>query len=193
MFIELRWGSIRGLERFSEAIRALGNDESRKVLNRAINRTGDSAKGKVNTALAKQTGLRKSIIVRAVRVRRSGWERLEYRIESSGGDVSLKYFEPRETDAGVSAKPFGQRAVFAQTFLSGGAWPEGRTKLIAGGHAFYRSSGSRLPIERSKSGVVIPAEMVKGATADAFTGAVANVLPRRIAHEIGRITKGVVT
>ena len=44
-----------------------------------------------------------------------------------------------------------------------------------------------------KSGVFIPKEMVKGATAAAFNAAVDKVLPQRIAHEIKRATKGVVS
>lgn len=193
MRVELRWGDIRGLHRFSEAIRSLGNDESRKVLNRAVNRTGDMARTKVVRALTKQTGLKRGIIDRAVDTKRSSWEGLVYSMESTGGDVSLKYFDPSETGEGVSAKPFGRRAVFEGTFLRGGAWPNRRGKLLAGGHAFFRTGPKRLPIERSKSGVVIPAEMVKDATAAAFKTTVADVLPRRVEHEIRRASKGVIT
>jgi hypothetical protein len=191
--LSLRWSNIRGLQRFDEAIRALGNDLPRKVLNRAVNRAGDMAKTQITRALTQQTGLTRKVIVAAIKVKRSEWDGLTYKMTTKGGDVSLKFFDPKETDDGVRAKPFGKPTVFHQTFLSGGRWPDGRRGLIAGGHAFYRTSAARKPIDVADSGVIIPAEMVKGATADAFQSTVARVLPERVEHEIKRATKGVVS
>ncbi|WP_026358862.1 phage tail protein [Aureimonas ureilytica] len=195
MRVDLRWEDVRGLKRFSEAIRALGNDESRKALNRALNRTGEMAKTKVRRALTKQTGLQAKVVTKALKVRRSSWEKLTYSIEGEGGNISLKYFKPSETDAGVVASPFGRKAVFAATFLKGGAWPNRLASgaFVANGHAMYRTGPARMPIARAKSGVVIPNEMVQGASAAAFEETAAEVLPRRIEHEVKRATKGVVS
>ncbi len=191
--VMLRWSDVGGLRRFEEAIRALGNDTSRKVLARAVNRTGEMARTQVRSALTKQTGLKRKVIIAAVKTNRSDWEDLTFSLYSTGGDVSLKFFEPTETDEGVRAKPFNRSTVFPATFRRGGEWPGGRGALLAGGHAFFRAGTKRLPIERARSGVIIPAEMVKDASAEAFTSTAATVLPRRVEHEIKRVTKGVVS
>lgn len=163
---------------------ALGNDAP-KVINRALNRTGDMARTRVVRVLAKQTGLPQKTIRKAVKVKRASWSDLEYTLRSSGGDVSLKYFKARETRAGVTAFVRGERQLFESSFMKGGSFSRGRVSLNMGGHVFQRI-GSRTELEKLKSGVFIPIEMVEGATADAFEGLVADVLPRRISHEISR-------
>ncbi|MGR3199711.1 MAG: hypothetical protein ACU0DM_13365 [Paracoccus sp. (in: a-proteobacteria)] len=172
-------------------LKSLGARDMRKVANRAVNRAGDKAKTQVVRALTAQTGLKRKVIVKAIgKPKRSDWDTLSYAMTTRGGDVSLKFFDPTEGDLGVAAKPFGQRTVYPGTFMRGGRWPGGRHGFIAGRHVFYRSAGARLPIAKTRSGVVIPAEMVKGRTADAFTSTIAHVLPQRIAHELKRMTKG---
>ncbi|HEV7293085.1 MAG TPA: hypothetical protein VGN79_12270 [Devosia sp.] len=189
--ISISWGDIDGLRRFDNMLKALGGPQMQKASAAAINRSGDMAKTQVTRALSKQTGLKRGIIVKAIgKPKRANWGDLSYEMKTEGGDVSLKYFAPKETEAGVRAKPFGKSTIFPATFLSGGEWPGGRTGLIAGGHAFFRAGGSRLPIERARSGVIIPAEMVKGATALAFERSVQQNLPRRLEHELNRITGG---
>lgn len=114
-------------------------------------------------------------------------------MSAHGGDVALKYFGARETKVGVSAAPFGKRKVFASTFMRAGWWPNRVAKPNWNGQVFKRVGAAKLPIEKQKSGVIIPNEMVQGATRDAFRSTVARVLPQRLAHEINRLTKGVVT
>lgn len=48
------------------------------------------------------------------------------------------------------------------------------------GPVFKCVGSSKLPVEKQKSGVIIAAEMVKGATEVAFNVTVAHVLPQRI-------------
>jgi len=191
MSLKVTWGDVEGLRRFDNMLRSLGDKEMRKVANRAINRAGDMAKTQVVRALTTQTGLKRKVIVKAIgKPKRSEWGDLTYTMTTRGGDVSLKFFDPKEGDIGVVAKPFGRSTVYPATFMRGGQWPGGRQGFIAGRHVFYRSEGARLPIAKAKSGVAIPAEMVKGATADAFTSTVARVLPQRIEHELMRLSKG---
>lgn len=176
---------VRDLERFGNMIGALGQDGP-KAVNRALNRTGDMARTRVVRALAKQTGLPQKTIRKAVKVKRSLWQDLEYRLSSSGGDVSLKYFKARETRKGVTAFVRGERELFEGAFTRGGSFARGRVALNMGGHVFQRIGG-RTELEKLKSGVFIPIEMVEGATAAAFEDVVADVLPRRLDHEINRI------
>jgi hypothetical protein len=176
---------VRDLERFGNMIGALGQDGP-KAVNRALNRTGDMARTRVVRELAKQTGLPQKTIRKAVKVKRSSWQDLEYRLSSSGGDVSLKYFKARETRKGVTAFVRGERELFEGAFTKGGSFARGRVALNMGGHVFQRIGG-RTELEKLKSGVFIPIEMVEGATAAAFEDVVADVLPRRLDHEINRI------
>lgn len=176
---------VRDLKRFGNMIGALGQDGP-KAVNRALNRTGDMARTQVVRALAKQTGLPQKTIRKAVKVKRSSWQSLEYTLSSSGGDVSLKYFKARETRKGVTAFVRGERELFAGSFIKGGSFARGRVALSMGGHVFQRIGG-RTELERLKSGVFIPIEMVEGATAAAFEGVVVDVLPRRLDHEINRL------
>lgn len=175
---------VRDLERFGNMIGALGQ-EGPKAVNRAMNRTGDTARTRVVRELAKQTGLPQKTIRKAVKVKRSSWQDLEYRLSASGGDVALKYFKARETRQGVTAFVRGERELFAGTFIMGGSFGRGRVALNMGGHVFQRIGG-RTELEKLKSGVFIPVEMVEGATAHAFDATVSEQLPRRLDHEIGR-------
>lgn len=175
---------VKGFKQFDNLLGSLGEDAP-KVINRALNRTGDMAKTRVVRELTKQTGLPRKTILKALKVRRSSWKDLEYTIKASGGDVSLKYFKARETRRGVTAFVRGERELFEHTFIKGGSFARGRVDINMGGHVFERIGG-RNEIEKIKSGVFIPIEMVEGATAQSFEDLVADVLPRRINHEINR-------
>jgi hypothetical protein len=176
-------GELKG---FGNMLGALG-DEGPKVETRALNRTGDTARTRVVRALAKQTGLPQKTIRKAVKVKRASWRDLEYRLTAAGGNVSLKYFKARETRKGVTAFVRGERELFEGAFMKGGSFARGR--VIAqglNGHVFQRIGG-RTELERLRSGVFIPTEMVEGETAKAFEAVVSEVLPRRLHHEINRV------
>lgn len=185
--LALRWQDVTALRRFDNMLGALGK-EAPKVLSRAVNRAGDMARTQVRRELTAQTGLKRKTIVKAVKTKRAGWRDLSYEMRSRGGDIALKFFAARETRKGVSAAPFGKRRVFAGMFIKGGRVP-GRVPLNMGGHVFRRVGQGRVPIELQDSGVIIPAEMVEGATAQAFRTTASRELPRRVEHEIGRLLR----
>lgn len=183
---------VKELEQFGNMLGALGQDGP-KVITRALNRTGDMARTRVVRELAKQTGLPQKTIRKAVKVQRPVWgsatgkgRDLTYTLSASGGDVSLKYFKARETRRGVTAFVRGERELFEGAFIKGGSFARGRVVAKGlNGHVFQRIGG-RTELEKLKSGVFIPIEMVQGATANAFEATVADVLPRRLDHEINR-------
>jgi hypothetical protein len=150
---------------------------------RAVKRTGDMTKTRVVRALTAQTGLKRDVIVRAVKARPAG---MSYSLMSRGGDVHLKYFKARRTKAGVSAAPWNKRRLFAGTFI---ARAKGGGSMY-GGQVFKRVGKSRLPIEAQRSGLFIPKEMISGATAAEFLLAVRTILPVRLQHELARILGG---
>ena len=162
------------------------------IIARAINHTGDKAKTAVIKSLVEQTGLKRKVIAKAVRVRRStsGMEtrgkagRAEYTLYTRGGDISLKYFGARETAKGVSAAPAGRRFITQDAFILGGR-PGHRVPIgKLGGHVFKREGKGRLKIVKQVSDVSIPDQMLKGATKQSFEQIATQDLSARIEHEI---------
>ncbi len=192
MSLAINWRDVDGLERFDEALRKLGRNDAPLIYRRALSRTGDMAKTKVVRALTKQTGLPRKVIVKSIKVTRPSYSDLSYTMRTTGGDIALKFFKARETRKGVSAAPWGKRQVFPGTFMKGGRFPN-RVPINMGGHVLERTSTFKYPLRKVKSGVIIPVEMLKGETADAFNRTVREVLPVRVAHEIKRATGGVIT
>ena len=172
------------------------------ALARALNHTGDKAKTSMTRALTAQTGLKRRVIVKALRVNKAGAGALTYTIKSAGGNVGLKYFGARETRAGVSSAPWNQRSIYPHTFMKAGWWPKRVTKSNWNGQVFERV-GSKTQTEhgtkgrggmdrfvKAKSGLFIPTEMVTGVSATAFNAAVEANLPARLEHELGRLMGG---
>lgn len=158
------------------------------IIGRAINHTGDKAKTAVIRALTAQTGLKRKVIAKAVKVKRASYTRdgggNGYIMTTRGGDISLKYFDARETSTGVSAAPMGRRIEFKSNFILGGR-PGRRVPIKKlGGHVFKREGKGRLRIIRQVSDVAIPDQMLKGATKEAFERIATQDLSARIEHEI---------
>lgn len=179
---------LKDFQRLANIFAAAG-DQAPHAVRRGLNRAGDKARTQMKRTLVKQTGLKAGVIARALKTRRANFGSLSYEIVSRGGDISLKHFGPRETRKGVSAAPRGQRAVFNATFLKGGQFPNRKT-LKMGGHVFARAGSKRSPIEKRKSGVFIPVEMVTGSTAAAFYAAANSHLGDDIARELFAILSG---
>lgn len=189
MSLFLTWTASgeRALAIMLQALRDLGPGKFASMASRVTNRVGDMARTQVRRTLPDQAGLRRQVIVRAVRTTRATVADATYVLTASGGQIALKHFGARETRSGVSAAPRGQRQVFAGTFLKGGRFPN-RKDIGMGGHVFERLGDGRLPIGKVKSDVTIPQEMVTGATAAAFTGTAGSVFPRRLRHEVEQAT-----
>lgn len=166
----------------------------RPAIRMAVNDTGDRTRTPMKRALAPQTGLKPKVITAAVKTDRATDGSLTYTLRSRGGNIRLKYFAARETRPGVSAAPRSQRRVFAGTFMKAGWWPKRVTKPNWNGQVFRRAGGKtrngKDRFEVVRSGVFIPEEMVRGATAAAFNATSARVLPERLAHHLGRAMGG---
>lgn len=159
---------------------------------RALNRTQDGAKTQMVRALTVQTGLKRKTIVAALRSsKKASAGSLFAVLGTHGGDIRLKFFGPKETTGGVSAAPWGNRRVFARTFIHGGRFPNRKGgPFNQNGHVYVRSGKGRWPLKVARSGLFIPKEMVTGRSEDAFLAAVASILPKRLEHEIGRALVG---
>ncbi len=166
---------------------------------RAVNHTGDKAKTAVTRALTTQTGLKRKTIVAFLKVQRASAAKgtATYALRGRGGNISLKYFGARETQAGVSAAPLGKRMMFAGTFMKAGGFTKGRvTKPKWNGQVFRRAGGKTKDgegmdkFEKVRSGVYLAEQLVEGASAEAFRTLVATDLPARLEHEMRRVLAG---
>lgn len=167
---------------------AAGGKDMPAAVARALNRTGDSARVQMTRELTAQTGLKRKVIVAALKSpKRAAAGSLFYAIGSHGGDIRLKYLGAKETSSGVSAAPWGERKVYPHTFMKGGLFPNRHGGPFGDkGHVYVRAYGGRFPLRVAKSGLFIPKEMVKGRTEEAFFAAVNTVLPGRLEHELAR-------
>lgn len=184
------------LKKFGKDIAEL-NRRFPKAIPQTINQVGDRTKTQVIRSLTKQTGLPRRTIAKAVGdPMRAHPGRLSYTMVTKGGQVRLKYLAPRETRAGVSAKPWGKRTVFPGTFMMAGKFPN-RVKVDAfGGHVWRRLGyGQRRDgtigwkLTQVRSGMSIPAEMTTGATRAVFERTAGILLQQRVEALIGKLLK----
>lgn len=207
-----------GLMLFTRATAALKSPrKAGQVFSRAINETGRVGGTAAARALAVQTGLPGKTTLKAVRrnVTKSTPSTLSYVINGQGGDISLRYFKPRETRAGVSAAPRGIRQTFPGSFMKAGFWPKRTDKPGWNRQVFVRANtdgysynavksnpfvkSGQMKRERmgtkfrkEKSGVYIPVEMLRGETA-AVWDKTAERLEPRVIHHVNRMTGGLFT
>lgn len=186
--VRIRWAD-QNLKRFGKQIAAL-NERFPKVLLQEINKVGAKAKTQVIRNLTKQTGLPRATIVKAVGnpdQARTG--KLSYEMVTRGGNIRLKYLAPRETKAGVVAKPWGKRTLFAGTFMKGGRFPDRKVVAKFDGHVYRRLNTSGTKITQARSGMFIPTEMTTGATKAAFEAIAGPLLQQRVEAALTKLLK----
>lgn len=197
--IRIRWAD-NNLKRFGKQVDEL-HLRFPKVLPRIINQVGDRAKTQVIRNLTKQTGLPRATIVKAVGdPARAHPGSLTYGMTTRGGNIRLKFLSPRETRAGVVAKPWGKATLFPRSFMKGGKFPNRVVAPKLGGHVWInngrgvrifaepnqwggrsmtgRDTGQR--ITQVRSGMTIPTEMTTGATKAAFEAIAGPLLQQRV-------------
>lgn len=186
--VTVKWADDH-LKRFGKDIERLQRDFP-KVLPRIVNQVGDRAKTQVIRNLTKQTGLPRKTIVKAVGdPHRSHAARLSYEMVTRGGNIRLKYLAPRETRAGVTAKPWGKRQLFPGTFMKGGWFPNRKVVAKFDGHVYRRLNASGTRITQARSGMFIPTEMTTGTTKAAFERIAAPLLQQRVEAAILKLLK----
>lgn len=191
MSIKVAWRSKAGLDRMERSMHDLGAERKfASAAARSLNKVGGKARTQVQRNLVKQTGLARSTIVRAVQQHGASPGRLAFELRSHGGDIALKYFSPKEFRAGVKAKPFGKSTLFPGTFLRAGWFPSRVETTRFGGHVMKRTGADKWPVESQDSGVIIPAEMVKGQSLAAWRLVVDRDLPARLMHDLSRAAGG---
>jgi hypothetical protein len=202
MAVQLRIDAV-DVSRLANVLASAG-EKMPVAVARAINHTGNKARTAMVKSLTVQTGLKRKVIVKALKTRRAAQKGdLAYTIYSRGGDISLKYFKPREASGGVTAFPWGKRKHYRGFFMKSGRSKKfgkgfigpikGRRLLPKlGGHVYQNVEGGKWTgkFELQDSGVIIPNEMVTGATEAAFYEVAQRDLADRLAHELYRVLDG---
>lgn len=180
------------LARYGNQLKALGEGGARKAMARALNYEGKKMYSAVKSALHRQTSIRAGDVHRALKTRQArpgvsskGATALEFVIEGTGRELSLRYFSPSQKKAGTSAKVWGRRQMFNRAFM--GPKP-GAIAMKLNGNVFHRLSAERLPIEKMW-GPSISKEMVKDQAKAAFEEAAPRVVSR-VEVEIATILRG---
>lgn len=172
------------LVRLSQSVERLGSGQARVAMARALNHEGRKTFALVKRTLGKQTSAPAAIIASQVRYRQPSQkgDALQAEIRATGSELPLKEFKPRQFKAGTRARVWGRLQSFPGTFMGP------RPGVVAAGlrgQVWVRGGADRLPIE-VVFGPSLPKEMVKDATAEAFTSSFAG-LADRVTHEVGRL------
>lgn len=180
--------NVSGLDRIHNLLAAAG-ERAPTAIARALNHTGAKAKTQVIRAVTKQTGLKRGVIVRAIKPTLASAGALAYALKSQGGDIRVRFFSPKESRPGVVAKPRGKSTLYPSTFMKGGCFPNRKaiTRGLTGGGVYQRTGRGRFPVREARSGVFIPEEMVEGESRAAFLAVAERDLVNRLAHELARI------
>ncbi|MCW2319198.1 hypothetical protein M2322_004767 [Rhodoblastus acidophilus] len=150
-----------------------------------INKIGHEIHAGLIDPLKHQVGLHGSTIPRAIHDQPAGEGGLAYTLMTRGGDISLHYFGAHEGGGGVSAHPRDQQMFYSGAFMLSGPRGKRAASPKLNGQVYRNVAGGKWggAIQKVKSGVFIPEEMVRGAARAAFERTVASRLPA----EIGRL------
>lgn len=154
---------------------------------RALNRTATQVRTQARRALARQMGLPQKQIKHLIDVRKAGRFRLEADVNVPvRPPLNVTRFQARKTNRGISAKPWGNRRVFAGTFfLRGGKQGGGGVEPV-----MVRKGRSRFPI-RPVWGPSISREFVRDEVDAAMRRATTERFPvlfeRQLRYELGKV------
>lgn len=176
---------------YGDRLAKLSTGQQNRVLYRTLNAEGDKLKTRVIRSLTKQTGLRRKVIVKAVRRKGAYAGDLSYVLTTRGGNIRVKYFGAREAGKGVRAKPKGRSTFYAGAFMRSGPKGHRRASPRLRGHAFRNVEGGkwRGRIKVVRSDVYIPKEMVIDETRMTFETTTPAIL-MQVGRQLARVMQG---
>lgn len=188
MHISIRFTDDQ-LTRFENMIDALGSEQARVGLARAVNRVTRTVYSRSKRAIAKKTGLPVATVDNfmwmSLAAHNGGGAIKGEVIASQMKDLSLKLFGARQFSWGVRTKEGGAFKRYPHAFIFSGTWKSGNP--VANGHAFVRVGKKSLPIRKLVSDISIPATLMDDEITRAAQATVDTMLPERASHELGRL------
>ncbi|OYW52322.1 MAG: hypothetical protein B7Y80_20085 [Hyphomicrobium sp. 32-62-53] len=173
-----------GLEAMVTGTSALAGPALQTALARALNHTGGVAFTSVKKALARQMGLTQKALQedgRSLTKLQAIPGRLSFAVVARGRATNMMLHKARPTRRGITAYPWGVKHSFGSAFM-----------IPSRSSIFRRKTQARFPLEKLL-GPNITKELVKDAPPEAFEATVAQRLPKRVAHEVATIAKGILT
>lgn len=160
---------VRSNGRLESYARELAQAASRAQAEMAnsLNRIGNALRLKTIAAEARQTGLPVKVIRKAQRAQPADAANLRYRISAAGGNIALRFFNPRETPRGVQSSPLAVYRFSPSAFIRGGKFPN-RVPIGLGNNVYQRTGRGRGPLRMLRSNVFLGDQLVEGQTAMAF-------------------------
>ncbi|RFB80414.1 hypothetical protein [Methylovirgula sp. 4M-Z18] len=145
-------------------------EQGPQIMASALNAGGDALRNATVVAETAQTGLTRDTIDRAQHATPASPGRLTYVIQAHGGNVRLKFFGAREGGGGVTAHPWNRSTFYQGAFITSGRPGARAVSPKLNGQVYVNIQGRKWggKIKQERSGLFIPTEMTKGATAQAF-------------------------
>lgn len=127
-----------------------------KAINAALNRVVVTGRSEAVRTIARTTGLKQKDIREHLDIRRAGRGDPAAEIRAKPWSPNLIRYQARQTQAGVSAKAWGQRKVYKGSFIGN----KGRT-------VFTRTGKARLPL-KALHGPSVPREFMRDVSLQAL-------------------------
>ncbi len=154
------------------ALEALGEKKFSRTLRWALGKAGDRGYTASKRSIAKDLGLKQAVVASEMAKKKRG---LEFIVDSQGARLPLRYYSPRQTRKGVTARIYGKRILHPHAFI---------VKRY-GGNVYRRTGKARFPI-RKLTGPAIPIEMIRENSVEAFRAALSEVFPRELDRLVAR-------
>ncbi len=153
---------------------------ARPELVAVLNAEGRAVRERTVAAETAQTGLSHDTLDRAQHGHDATVASLAFTIAAQGGNVRLKYFGAREGGGGVTAHPWNRPTFYAGAFITSGRPGRRKPSPKLNGQVYENIAGGKWggKIRLKRSGLFIPTEMTKGATAGAFEAGARTALTR---------------
>lgn len=161
---------INAFDHLREGVGRLGA-EGPAIIATLLNEGGMMLRKATVAAETKQIGLPEKTVDKAQKAIPAFRGNLRFTTLVQGGNIRLKYFGAKETDGGVTAKPWGKSTFYPGAFINSG--PQGARKPAKklNGQVFMGSGSSKWWQKFSgpvRSGAYLPDELVRGETFEAF-------------------------
>ena len=156
-----------------KALEKLGEKKFARAARWALGKAGDRGYTASKRSIAKELGLKQAVV--AADMRKKMPAQFEFVVDSEGARLPLRYYSPRQTKKGVTARIYGRRILHPHAFII----------RRYDGNVYRRLTKRRFPIKKL-TGPAIPIEMVREHSVEAFRDALRKVFPAELERLVAR-------
>ena len=158
----------RELPAMIKALEKLGEEKLPRAMRWALGKAGDRGYTASKRSIAKELGLKQAVVAADMKKKR---RELEFIVDAEGARLPLRFYSPRQTKKGVTARIYGRRVLHRSAFII----------QRYHGNVYRRTTKARFPI-KMLTGPAIPVEMVREHSVTAFRKALQEVFPKELAR-----------